>query len=275
MPGSSSKSLVHVGDPVKPADALIKRISDAVGCVFGPPRQLSVSKEQAELAVSDLQRRAVSRQIEEEAKHQANIEGIITRAVPLLASGAQAERIDTDWIAHFFDKARLVADAEMQSLWARVLAGEANAPGAYSKRTVNLLADLGKAEAEAFEKLCRFCAWIKGSPAPLIFKVTDPIYKSAGLHYGLLVELEAIGVIQYNATGYGRDSSKYVRIGYHDEIVELSMPKGDKTNKLPLGTVVFTSLGRQLMPICAAKPAPGFTDYFKDQWKAFAPRRVV
>lgn len=31
----------------------------------------------------------------------------------------------------------------MQTLWARILAGEANAPGKFSKRTVNLVGSLG------------------------------------------------------------------------------------------------------------------------------------
>ena len=44
----------------------------------------------------------------------------------------------------------------MQILWARVLAGEANAPGTYSKRTVNLLSDFDKSDAELFTKLCGF-----------------------------------------------------------------------------------------------------------------------
>ena len=35
--------------------------------------------------------------------------------------------MEEDWIANFFDKCRIVSDSEMQSLWARVLAGEANA----------------------------------------------------------------------------------------------------------------------------------------------------
>ena len=57
----------------------------------------------------------------------------------------------------------------MQSLWARLLAGEANQPGTFSKRTVELVASLDKSDAQLFTGLCRF-AWFVGEDCPLVFK---------------------------------------------------------------------------------------------------------
>ena len=55
---------------------------------------------------------------------------------------------------------------EMQSLWARVLATEANAPGALSKRAVNVLSDFDKSDAELFTRLCGF-SWVIGNVVPV------------------------------------------------------------------------------------------------------------
>ena len=75
-----------------------------------------------------------------------------------------------DWMANFFDKCRIISDEEMQGLWAKVLSGEANAPGSYSKRTVNFLASMDKEDAALFTALCGFAWSFPGGYAnPLIY----------------------------------------------------------------------------------------------------------
>ena len=103
------------------------------------------------------------------------MEDIIAQAVPDVNEEAKPDAMENDWIANFFDKCRLVSDSEMQSLWARVLAGEANAPSTYSKRTVNLLSDFDKSDAELFTKLCGF-GWMIRNVVPLVFDEDAEIY---------------------------------------------------------------------------------------------------
>ena len=83
------------------------------------------------------------------------MEDITAKAIPHLNEEAKPDAMEDDWVANFFDKGRIVSNPEMQSLWARVLAGEANIPSTYSKRTVNLLSDLDKSEAELFHQTLR------------------------------------------------------------------------------------------------------------------------
>lgn len=63
------------------------------------------------------------------------MEQISTQALPLLEEKSNPDAIEDDWVTNFFDKCRLISDKEMQSLWSKVLAGEANAPEKYSTRT--------------------------------------------------------------------------------------------------------------------------------------------
>src|SRR5438105_2045776 len=118
--------------------------------------------------------------LEEEAQRQKNIEEITNKALPQLKEGSDPSAMEDDWVTNFFDKSRIVSDSEMQDLWSRVLAGEANAPGTYSKRTVNFLPDLDKVDAELFSKLCSF-GWMIGNIVPLVFNAQADIYNKQGI----------------------------------------------------------------------------------------------
>ena len=106
---------------------------------------------------------------QEEAKKQSNIEEITAKALPQVDENAQPQNMEDDWITNFFDKCRLISDEEMQILWSKVLAGEANSPGTYSKRTVNFLGSLDKSDAFLFQSLCNFCWSIDNIAVPLIY----------------------------------------------------------------------------------------------------------
>ena len=71
----------------------------------------------AEIEITDLQRRAAQRRIEEDTRHQKHIEDIITKAIPHVGENASPENMDDDWIANLFEKCRIASDEEMQSLW--------------------------------------------------------------------------------------------------------------------------------------------------------------
>ena len=94
MPECTSNSLINLGELSKPADTLIKKVSEAVGGVFAPYQvkrmakaeaEAALIKAQSEIQITDLHRRAMHRFIEEEAKRQKNIEDITAKALPLLS----------------------------------------------------------------------------------------------------------------------------------------------------------------------------------------------
>jgi Protein of unknown function (DUF2806) len=112
-----------------------------------------------------VRRRAVERLLAEETRKQRNLEAIYGKTILLLEPSTDPEtinQIDEDWIFFHSEKARLVSDQEMQSLWARILAREAERPGSFSKRTLDFLAALEKSEAEDFTNLCRYVVEITG-----------------------------------------------------------------------------------------------------------------
>jgi len=267
--------LAKLGDLTKPATVLIEKISDAVGGVFKPYQIVRVAKAEAEadriraesqIQVTDLHRRAMHRFLEEEAKRQSNIEDITEKALPLLEDKAAPQNVENDWITNFFDKCRIVSDEDMQRLWSRILAAEANTPGAFSRRTVNLLADLDKDDAELFMKLCGF-AWEIGNLVPLVFDVQSETYNQHEINFGSLAHLESLGLIQFNnIAGFQRVKlPRTVTVFYYGKAVELTFPN-EAGNALELGQALLTRAGQELATVCGSTPVEGFFDYVYDRW---------
>jgi len=221
-------SLINLGDISKPAVVLIEKISDAIGVYFEPNRIRRMARAEADankikalsqIEITELQERALQRWIFEEGKQQKNIEAIAAKALPHLDEKARPDRVEDDWIANFFDKCRLISDEQMQELWAKLLAGEANSPRSYSKRTINLLSSLDKADALLFNTLCSF-GWFLGGIFPLIYDEKHPIYKDYRIDFGALEHLDDAGLISFNFTpGYLRlELPKYIRVFYYGRL---------------------------------------------------------
>ena len=192
------------------------------------------------------------------------MEDITAKAIPYINENANPDNMDDDWIANLFDKCRIVSDEEMQSLWARVLATEANTPGTLSKMTVNRLSDFDKSDAELFTKLCGF-GWMIGNVVPLVFDYQADIYNRHGINFNTLSHLEVIGLIQLQGlTGFSRTGvSKRGTVSYYSKSLLLEMPK-DTDNELSIGMVMLTKIGQELAPICGSKPVEGFYEYVKE-----------
>ena len=276
-----SNPLINLGDLTKPASILVKKISNAVSILYEPLQIRKVAKAKADAAlieaqsdieITDLHRRAAHRWIEEEAQQQKIMEDITAKALPQLNESAKPDSVDNDWIVNFFDKCRIVSDKEMQELWSRILASEANAPGTYSKRTVNFLSNLDKGEADLFTRLCGF-GWVIGNFVPLVFDKKANIYNKDGINFNTLNHLDSIGLIQYDGiAGFTMQNLTHrFSVTYYGRTLTLEMPH-DASNKLDIGKVMLTRIGNELVPICRSKSVDGFWEYVKEQWKQYLPK---
>ncbi len=230
---------------------------------------------QSEIEITDLHRRAIHRWIEEEAQRQKNMEDITAKALPQLNEKATPDSMENDWLVNFFDKSRIVSDKDMQDLWSRILAGEANTPGTYSKRTVNFLSDLDKVDAALFTKLCGF-GWRIGDVVPVVFDVRAEIYNRRGVNFNSLSHLESIGLVQFGSiAGYKRlNLPKTFSVFYYGKSLALEMTK-DAGNELEIGKTLLTKIGQELAPICGSRPVEGFRDYVMDKWKQYLPKSKI
>lgn len=91
----------------------------------------------------------------QEAKRQNNIASVVQLAADELEDkSAPNHEPDHDWTARFFGDVQDVSSEEMQTLWAKVLAGEVEQPGSTSIKTLGILRNLDRTAARHFEKLC-------------------------------------------------------------------------------------------------------------------------
>lgn len=93
-------------------------------------------KAKGAIEIREIELHGLERLLEQEARYQSNFENVVRLALPEVNNEANPEAMDNDWIARFFEESKVVSDAEMQSLWGKILAEEANKPGTFSKRTL-------------------------------------------------------------------------------------------------------------------------------------------
>ena len=283
MPGTGLINIGGVGELSKPATVLIERISDAIGGVARPwqikrvaeaEAEARIAHAESEIEVADLRLRAGHRFIAEQTRIQSNIEGITRKSVANLNEDASPEMLEDDWIVNFFGKCRDISDDEMQNIWARILAGEANHPGSFSRKTVNLVADIEKGDAEIFSEICRF-VWVSHADSevhPFIFAAKFDVYARHKMTYGNLIHLQSLGFITLGFDPIGTIDGRtgFTLAGlpqkavfsYCNKEVELVLPDG----RLYIGNVLFTKAGAELCAINDPQPIEEFFQCVYEQW---------
>ncbi|RLA59698.1 MAG: hypothetical protein DRQ78_10325 [Epsilonproteobacteria bacterium] len=252
-------SLVDIGKLSKPATVLVEKISSAIGIVYEPRRikqkaiaeaEASKTKALMDLEIEDIQKRALNRLVTEEIRKQENIENITEKSFSSLEENATPENIENDWLSNFFDKCKLISDNEMQDLWAKILAGESNIPGTFSKRTIEFISTLDKSDALLFDNFLKYC-WYIGGYQPLIIDYNDnTIYENNNITFSNLMHLDEIGLISFNPTsGFIKIfNSDEFSIGYYGRILNLNF-KNIPKKELKTGSVVLTKIGLDLAQV--------------------------
>jgi len=272
---SDGGSLINFGELSKPATVLIEKVCNAVGIIYEPTRIKRKARAEAEaekikalagLELRDIEHRAIERLVHQEARKQENIESITAQAATALPDSAKVDDLDEDWVAHFFKQCDTVSDKEMQSLWARLLSGEATSPGTFSKRTVDFISTIDKKDAALFTDLCQFI-WVIGEPTPLIYEIDNEIYNNQGITFESLKHLDAIGLISFESgSGYLRTKfPKYGHTFYYGRTTTIEFPS-DANNSVDIGHALLTSTGQELVAISGSQRSQEFYEYVIGKW---------
>ena len=257
---AENKSLVNLGDWATPVNTLIEKISNAVGILYEPKRIIKQAKANAtaekikainNLEIEDLQKRALTRFINEETIKQQNIESIIGKSIPEISDNANPNGIDNDWLLNYFDNAKFISNELIQNLWAKLLAGEANKPGSISKKTLKVLSDLDTEDAISFNKLCSFVFYVNNVPQVFIFNSEDEFYNNY-ISFDVLNNLNTLGLISMNSfLGYMMgDLPKHYSMIYGDNKIQIT-GKNETDNKLACGKCILTKAGTELVQFCS------------------------
>ena len=153
----------------------------------------------------------------QEEKRLNNIQNIVSQAKDKLPDQVNNKPVDPDWTARFFQNAQDISTEEMQQIWSSILAGEVETPGRTSLRTLDILKNMTKKEAELFSAVMRYKI---GSN---IFHNIKNIDNYTNVKHNDILLLGEWGLIQ---SGLGLsiqiNGEKYTNLGSHgDHLIRL------------------------------------------------------
>lgn len=171
---------------------------------------------------------------------------------------------DPSWVDAFVDGAERAYTEEVQHLWAQLLAGEMENPGAFSKRTMTTLRDMSSQEAELFVRLCSFTVEIDGERVPMVTGITStkqgiPVY--IRMESDELSLLKDAGLIDYSEANIIIVGSSLDAKKEHALVVGSSKYRLQATDDeagLNWTNVHLTSTGSELARLCGLGCAEGF-----------------
>ncbi len=269
-------NITIAGDWSKPVNTLIEKISDATGAVFKPWQIKRIAKANSEakntealvdLKISERQQRAMHRLLHEETKKQENIENISQKSFKDVKEDANPENIDDDWLSNFFDKCKNISNEDMQNKWAKILSEEANNPGIFSKKTLEIMSLLEKKDAVLFQSLCNF-TWTDGGHAmTIIDNYNNGLYSKSNINYGTLTDLQDLGLVNFSNNGTLTRSWKsgLAVLGYANNVHLITHPSDNVT--LNVGNIQLTRAGEELAKIIELKMNDEYYNYMLEDFK--------
>ena len=164
--------------------------------------EVAVIKLQNRLVIQELEDRANERVKSRELQRQENLESMTAQAAQLMPEDVSEQPVEPDWVAEFLNNSQDVSDEQMQSVWARILAGEVTKPGSFSRRTLAVVRTMSKLDADLFTRFC-ILVWEyeqhvgRRSILPLFPFTALPNFPGIELDIEALTRLEAMGLIKF------------------------------------------------------------------------------
>ena len=184
MSDSQETALVKVSDLFgvsRPAVRLIEAVERGVGNLLQPWHMERIAKAElsnferwqsaltksglsAQSADLTLQDRAAVRLVAQEIQRQGNRESIALEAAKefketiegINGEGDMPDPLDVEWVDRFWRLAQDVTDADMQTVWGKILARQATAKGRFSPRCLETISLLTHDEITLLERLAKY-----------------------------------------------------------------------------------------------------------------------
>ena len=256
-------------------------------------REKLMSREtaiQEKVAVGEMVALSMKYQGEKRIK---NIESVVQLAAMELGEQDVPDiEPDHDFTARFFNDVQDVSSEKLQSLWAKILAGEVKSPGSTSVHSLSILKNLDQETARIFSNFCSICIYLE-SPTDndildarvvsLAGNAANNSLKEYGLNFNNLNVLNEHGLIisEYDSlVSYSVSAGISIpgtpeRKGHLPFLYQrqnwILVPTNgyDEGAELNLNGVVLTRAGRQLSAVVECNPVNKYTrdlqEYFEEK----------
>jgi len=150
---------------------------------------------QAEVAANELKAQAAFRLTQTWVRQQENINATVEEAQKYLPSQTPTDDVDPDWVTRFFEGCQDISSPQMQTLFAKLLAGEFARPGTISRKTITLLRDMSTDNANLFRRVASHF-WFLSSPKGGGFLPSILIHRDwLGVTYDDVASLDEMGML--------------------------------------------------------------------------------
>lgn len=246
-----------------PIEKLIETVSQGIGTLYKPRairkeadaeayRIEKLEEANAKAALikdnvdTEIIERARQRFVYQEVNRQINLDHVVEKSTQYLNDVVSETPVDEDWRTKFFNKAQDITSEEMQDIWARILANEVSKPGTISLRTLDIISNLSKKEAEIFQSLASLSCY---GGSILKIKNNDDLSKF-GISFGDILLLKAAGLVHDNSTlnitypKFNDEIGGIFRFG--EKIISV---KKENYDKYTFSQISLTPAGEELMEI--------------------------
>ncbi len=148
---------------------LVETICNATGLTAHGRKKMADAEAYAEIRKVETEAKAellrlkgqdeVANYIEaRETRKLNNVKSVLEKATSHFTEGEKVsdEPVNADWTNRFIGIVEDISDETLQDIWGRILAGEVKQPNSYSLRTLDLLRNITKEEAELFVKASKY-----------------------------------------------------------------------------------------------------------------------
>lgn len=259
----------------KVLNKLITVVSDGIGTLYIPRkirkeadakayeiRVIAKAQADADLMAAETAQRIAERITAQETRRQKNIDDITEMAAQELShkDAVSDIKVDVDWATRFINYAQDISEEEMKYIWAKVLAGEVETPGSFSLRTLDVLRNLSKDEAELFVRVSQFVLYQKNH---FIYYDTLLLEKY-GIEYIDIARLIEIGLLHSNLHAvktydYSPDVEHEFGFIYGRKVIVFVLPPAQKKINVPV--VLLSKPAEELMKMVNVEAN---LDYVKD-----------
>ena len=278
---------------VSPANKLIDSVTAAIGKAYQPRHVRKMAEAKAheielvskamrenadvpivyakgEISVSttdfdEFVKRAQSRLAFQELQKQQNIESVADKAYEILTevSECSSEPVSQDWITRFFNSVEDISNEFMQSIWAKILAGEVIRPKTYSLRTLEILKNISQDEAELFERVAPLACTLHGD---VFFTSNMEILNKFGVYYDDILILDECGLINSDGMiSLNPEISSTDSIIIHNNTYLLKVRGAKEKIKISFGVFAFTKVGKELYSILHINSDDKYISDFADE----------
>lgn len=194
----------------------------------------------------------------QESKRQQNLDYINYIAAEQLEQekDVSEEPVDEDWTTRFFNYAQDISNEEMQRLWGRILAGEIKRPRSFSLRTLEILRNLSKEEAQVFMKFAFINIKSGNTCCILNFKNEKLLEEKYGLTYYDRLLLEELGFITANDLQFklAKTENTPRKVVFVIGKIVVIQSKLENRPEQHLEVLAFTKIGQQLLNLVDFTP---------------------